>query len=123
MNEERKAWNYLEKAQSLDSHNTEILLEMGMFLLAFGELDNARQRLEEAKAHTIKVADLCAIDTVLSEVYMRLNNTSASKRCISRAKTLDHKYYREIRYWLEGFLKERKKWLGRLRSPQLSSSS
>ena len=119
---ERKAWDYLEKARSLDPHNTEILLEMGIFLLAFGELDNARQRLEEAKTHAIKVADLCAIDTVLSEVYMRLNKPSASKRCILRAKTLNYEYYREMRYWLEGFLKERKKWQGRLRSPYPSRS-
>lgn len=115
LKEERKSWDYLEKARSLDPHNTEILLEMGIFMLAFGELGEARQRLEEAKAHAIKVADLCAIDTVLSEVYIRLNNPSASKSCVVRAKTLNHEYYREVRYWLEGFLNERKKWQGRLR--------
>ena len=122
LKEERRAWDYLEKARSLDPHNAEILLEMGIFLLAFGELEKARQRLEEAKAQAIKVADLCAIDTVLSEVYMRLNNPSASKRCILRAKTLNHEYYRKMRYWLEGFLKEREKWQGRLRSPHPSRS-
>lgn len=115
LKEERKAWNYLEKARDLDPHNTEILLESGITLLAFGELDNARQRLEEAKKHAIGVANLCAIDTALSEVYKRLNNPSASKKCILRAKTLNAKYYNEVRYWLEGFLSERKKWQGRLR--------
>lgn len=114
LSEERKAWNYLEKARILDPDNVEILLETGIMLLAFGELELARKRLERARAQTIQETELCAANTVLSEVYAQMNNSAASRKSVSKATALNHKYYKEIKYWLTGFLKERKKWQGRL---------
>jgi len=116
LRDEQKALKYLEKARELNPDNVDILFEVSTMHLGLGNASKAVEYLERASRIPTTASNLCALNQALYEAYSRTGNLTKASECLENAKRLDVSLQKRLEDWLEGFLKERKKFRKYLRS-------
>jgi tetratricopeptide (TPR) repeat protein len=110
LRDERKALKYLEKARELNPDDVDILFGVSVMHMGLGNCSQAVEYLERAKKIATMPANLCAINQALYEAYSRLDNLTKANNCLETAKETDASFQKRLKEWLEGFLKERKRF-------------
>lgn len=104
-----RAIEHYRKATDLEPTNHNILLEMGIVKLAFGDYSSSIENLIKASEYTPTDFEKCAIFSVLSEAYRMKGMIGKSERFLEKSKQISKPYSDATLEWLRRFVKGREK--------------